>query len=480
MGMGTVSMANDEKKLHIAMFPWLAFGHMIPYLELAKLIASKGHRISFISTPRNIDRLPKLPPTLASLINFVKLPLPHVQNLPDNAEATSDVPLNLVPFLKTAYDALQDSMTRFLEDSRPDWLLYDFAPYWLPAIARNLSIPSAFFSIVTAAFLSIIGTKERMGERRSPDDYTVPPRWVPFPTTVSFRLFEILKVFDQGVTGVEGDVSDIYRVGEVLQGCDVVAVRGCVEFEPEWLSLLEDLNRKPVLPVGQLPPTAYDNEDDTDTWRWMKAWLDRQSKESVVYVAFGSEAKPSQAELTEIALGLEQSELPFFWVLRTRRGPADTEVIELPEGFEERTKERGVVCTSWAPQLKILAHDSVGGFLTHSGWSSVVESLQFERPLILLTFFSDQGINAKVLDEKKIGYLIPRNEEDGSFTRDSVAKSLRLVIVEEDGKAYKDKAKEMKELFGNRDSQDRYVNSFLGYLETHRQPQKVPPDRQGS
>ncbi|XP_059435390.1 UDP-glycosyltransferase 91A1-like [Corylus avellana] len=459
-------MASDEKKLHIAMFPWLAFGHMIPYLELAKLIASKGHRISFISTPRNVDRLPKLPPTLASLIDFVKLPLPHVEYLPDNAEATIDVPLNLVPFLKKAYDALQDSMTLFLEDSRPDWLLYDFAPYWLPAIARNLGIPSAFFSIFTAACLGFLGTKAQMGERKSPEDYTVPPPWAPFPTTVSFRLFEVLKIFDQGVTGVEEEVSDIYRFGEVLQGCDVVAVRSCMEFEPEWLSLLEDLNRKPVLPVGQLPTTAYDSEDDTDSWRWMKAWFDRQSKRSVVYVAFGSEAKPSQTELSEIALGLEQSELPFFWVLRTRKGPADTEVIELPEGFEERTKERGIVCTSWAPQLKILAHESVGGFLTHSGWSSVVESLQFERPLILLTFYADQGLNAKVLDEKKIGYLIPRNEQDGSFTWDSVAESLRLVTVEEEGKAYRDKAKEMKRLFGDRDSQNRYVDSFIDYLES--------------
>lgn len=84
-------MANDEKKLHIAMFPWLAFSHMIPYLELAKLIASKGHRISFASTPRNFDRLPKLPPSLASLVNFVKLTLPHVDNLPENAEATIDM-----------------------------------------------------------------------------------------------------------------------------------------------------------------------------------------------------------------------------------------------------------------------------------------------------------------------------------------------------------------------------------------------------
>ena len=112
-------------------------------------------------------------------------------------------------------------------------------------------------------------------------------------------------------------------------------------------------------------------------------------------------------------------------------------------------------------------HDSIGGFFTHSGWSSVVEALQFERALILLTFYADQGINAKVLEDKHIGYLIPRNEQDGSFTRDSVAKSLRLVIVEEEGKIYRDKAKEMKALFGDRTCQDRYLDSFLDYLISH-------------
>ena len=466
-----VSMPND-KKLHIALFPWLAFGHMIPYLELAKLIAQKGHRISFISTPRNIDRLPKLPPNLAPLIDLVKLPLPHVDNLPDNAEATNDVPLNKVPYLKKAYDALQDSMTQFLQDSKPDWVLYDFVPYWLPAIARKLGIPNAFFSIFIAAMLSYIGPKAYFSERKNPEDYALPPKWVPFPTTVAYRFFEVMKIFNGGITCEESNVTDFYRFVEVMDGCDIMVVRSCMELEPEWLQLQEDLHRKPVIPVGQLPTTVHDSRDnETETWLWMKEWLDKQAKSSVVYVAFGSEAKPTQEELTEIALGLEQSKEPFFWVLRTQCGTADTGLIELPEGFEERTKGQGVVCTSWAPQLKILAHDSVGGFLTHSGWSSVVEALQFERPLIILTFYADQGINAKLLEEKHIGYLIPRNEQDGSFTRDSVAKSLRLVIVEEEGKMYRDKAKEMKGLFGDKKSQDKYLDSFLDYLRTHRRLQ---------
>ncbi|KAJ6758927.1 UDP-GLYCOSYLTRANSFERASE 91A1-LIKE [Salix koriyanagi] len=219
--------------------------------------------------------------------------------------------------------------------------------------------------------------------------------------------------------------------------------------------------------------TEYDMGEENQTWRSMKDWLDKKKKGSVVYIAFGSEAKPSQVELTEIALGLELSGLPFIWVLRKHRGSVDTESIELPEGFEKRTRAQDLVCTCWAPQLKILAHDSVGGFLTHSGWSSVVGALQHARALILLTFLADQGINARVLEEKKMGYSIPRNEKSGYFTRDSVAESLRLVMEMEEGKVYRDKAKEMRPLFADKDQQDKYVEKLLDHLRSHGRIKKI-------
>ncbi|PON31444.1 UDP-glucuronosyl/UDP-glucosyltransferase [Parasponia andersonii] len=135
--------------------------------------------------------------------------------------------------------------------------------------------------------------------------------------------------------------------------------------------------------------------------------------------------------------------------------------------IRDRTRERGIVCTSWAPQLKILGHDSVGGFLTHSGWSSVVEALQFGVPLLLLALTNDQGLNAKLLEEKKIGYMVPRDENDGSFTRESVESSLKLVMEKEEGKVYRDKAKEMSPVFGDRGVQNKYVDEFLEYLKDH-------------
>ncbi|XP_027348086.1 UDP-glycosyltransferase 91A1-like [Abrus precatorius] len=427
------------------MFPWLAFGHIFPYLELAKLIAQRGHHVSFVSTPRNIQRLPKLPPNLAPLIKFVNLPLPMGDNLPENAEATIDVPYDVVPLLKQAYDGLQEPLTRFLESSKADWMFYDFAAFWAGSVASKMGAEQS--------------------SRKKLEDFTVPPPWVPFPTTVACHLFEITRSFE-GFSDNATGVSDTDRFAVSIQNCDFVVVRGCTKFEPEWFQVLENIYQKPVIPVGQLPSTGFDDGDKNDTWQCMKDWLDKQARGSVVYVAFGSEMKPNQEEVTEIALGLEKSKLPFLWVLRLQRGPWDPDVLQLPEGFEERTQGRGVVCTTWAPQLKILGHVAIGGFMTHAGCSSVVEAVQTEKPLILLTFLVDQGLNARVLEEKKMGYTVPRNERDGSFTSDTVADSVRLVMVDEEGRIYREKIKELKDSFMDKERQERYIDELLHYLGT--------------
>ncbi|XP_004253507.4 UDP-glycosyltransferase 91A1 [Solanum lycopersicum] len=466
-------MAKNSKMLHIGVFPWLAFGHMIPYLELSKLIAQKGHKISFISTPRNIDRLPKLSPNLTPFLNFVKLPMPYVENLPENAEATTDVTYEQVKYLKLAQDGLEESMAKFLEDSDLDFILFDFTSYWVPSIASKFNIRSGHFSIYIAAFLGFTGPVPGLNNdyeiRTTPEEYTVPPKWVPFETTVAFKLFEVLRIFEATMKGEEENIADITRYYKSVENCDFLFVRSCSELEPEWLKVLGDIHRKPVLPVGQLPTTPY--EDDStkiDAWIEIKLWLDKREKGKVIYVAFGSEAKSSQNELIELSLGLELSGLSFLWVLRTKRGESDDELVQLPEGFEDRMKGRGIVCTSWAPQLKILSHDSVGGFLTHSGWSSVVEAIQYEKPLVLLTFSADQGINARLLEEKKIAYSIPRDDCDGSFTRDSVAKSLNLVLIEKEGEIYREKVKQMKSLFCDKERQDNYVDNLLCYLQNYK------------
>ncbi|XP_050158197.1 UDP-glycosyltransferase 91C1-like [Malus sylvestris] len=109
--------------LHVVVFPWLAMGHLIPFFHLSTLIAQKGHTVSFVSTPRNLSRLPKIPSHLSSLVNLVSFPLPRLPNLPNDAESSTDVPFHKQQLLKTAFDMLQTPLTAFLESSRPDWVI---------------------------------------------------------------------------------------------------------------------------------------------------------------------------------------------------------------------------------------------------------------------------------------------------------------------------------------------------------------------
>ncbi|XP_024989592.1 UDP-glycosyltransferase 91D1-like [Cynara cardunculus var. scolymus] len=472
--MATTDSNGNSKQLHVVMFPWLAFGHIIPFLELSKFIAEKGHRVSFLSTTRNIQRLP---PShhLSQLITLVPLTLPPAHHLPQNAEATMDVRTHDIPHLKKAFDGLQHQLTTFLEVESPDWIIYDFAPYWLPSIAAGLGISRAFFSIINPWFLAFLGRSPEelingSDDRKTVEDFMAPPKWVPFPTKICYQKHEANWILDGSSSLNASGVSDTYRSGMIFQASDCMFIRYCYEFEPQWLTLFEDLHHLPVIPVGLMPPATATNVGDEkdDAWLTIKNWLDGQQKGQVVYVALGSEVMLTKTELGELALGLELSGLPFFWALRKPAGSTESETVELPEGFIERTRDRGMVWKKWVPQLEILSHVSVGGFLTHCGWGSIVEGLALGHPLIMLPFLVDQGLNARALVEKQVGMEVERNEEDGSFSKESVAKSVRLVVVEDKGKMYKEKSMELSRIFGNTKLQKKYTDDFVEYLEKHR------------
>ncbi|CAH2041480.1 unnamed protein product [Thlaspi arvense] len=113
--------------MHVVLLPWLAFGHMLPYLQLARFLAQGGDKVSFVSTHRNIQRLPKPPPHLSPFIDFVKLALPRVEEIPADAEATVDVRSEDIHYLEKAYDGLGPELGQFLRSYCADWILHDFA-----------------------------------------------------------------------------------------------------------------------------------------------------------------------------------------------------------------------------------------------------------------------------------------------------------------------------------------------------------------
>nr|UYR28579.1 xylosyltransferase [Solanum commersonii] len=183
-------------------------------------------------------------------------------------------------------------------------------------------------------------------------------------------------------------------------------------------------------------------------------FLDKQDVNSVIFVSFGSTTTLSQKQVNELALGLEQSNHKFIWVLRKGDNAEKLKEkdikIELPEGFEERVEGRGIM-VNWAPQLEILGHSSTGGFMSHCGWNSCIESISMGVPVATWPISYDQPFNAIFLTNLlKIGISVKswshRNEV---ITASTIEKSVKTLMGTIEGEEMRRRAVELSKQIKN-------------------------------
>lgn len=183
-------------------------------------------------------------------------------------------------------------------------------------------------------------------------------------------------------------------------------------------------------------------EDDADTAapadpHGCLAWLGRQPARGVAYVSFGTVACPRPDELRELAAGLEASAAPFLWSLREDSWP------HLPPGFLDRAAGTGSgLVVPWAPQVAVLRHPSVGAFVTHAGWASVLEGVSSGVPMACRPFFGDQRMNARsVAHVWGFGAAF-----EGAMTSAGVATAVEELLRGEEGARMRARAKELQAL----------------------------------
>ncbi|KAH7844565.1 hypothetical protein Vadar_029465 [Vaccinium darrowii] len=227
----------------------------------------------------------------------------------------------------------------------------------------------------------------------------------------------------------------------------------CRSIEGRYIDLIaqDQFNRdKLTWAIGPLNAGAdYDRSNSNIPKHKCLEWLDKQAPKSVLYVSFGTTTIMTDEEIKELAMGLEQSGQKFIWVLRDAdKGDifaGEENRKKLPEGFEERLKEVGMVVRDWAPQIEILGHPSTGGFMSHCGWSSCFESITMGVPIAAWPMHSDQPKNAFLVTEiLKVGLAVNTWEHrEETVSSSTIAKVVEKLIASKEGEEIKNRAEEL-------------------------------------
>jgi UDP:flavonoid glycosyltransferase YjiC (YdhE family) len=217
------------------------------------------------------------------------------------------------------------------------------------------------------------------------------------------------------------------------------------EFENEVLQEISAMfpriyNIGPLPLLGRHVPNSQVKSLSSSLWKEDSKclqWLDKWESKSVVYVNYGSITVMTEQHLKEFAWGLANSKHSFLWVVRPDVVMGDSAI--LPPEFVEEIKDRGLL-VSWCPQEQVLAHPSIGVFLTHCGWNSTLESICAGVPIICWPFFAEQQTNCRyAYTTWGIGM-----EVNHDVKRDEIEALVKEMMDGDKGKAMRQKAQEWK------------------------------------
>ncbi|PIA49078.1 hypothetical protein AQUCO_01300137v1 [Aquilegia coerulea] len=441
-------MEEIKQTPRIALLPSPGIGHLIPLTEFAKRLVFYHDFVVTFLIPTDGSPIKAQEAVLNSLpkssINYVLLPPVNFDDLSKDVKIETRIFLTISRSLLSLENALKVIMA----NSHVVALIVDSFGTDALDVAKELNLPSYLFFTSNAMTLSFLLELPKLDASYSGEyrDMTEPLK---LPGCVPLHGVDL-------VDPVQDRKDEAYALllhqSKRYKLPNGIIVNSCLDIEPGALMALQEKSpdRPPVYPVGPLIRTATSESDGSQCLEW----LDDQPRGSVLFVSFGSGGTLSSEQLTELALGLEMSEHRFLWVVRS---PSDTAVNAsyfsaqsakdpfdfLPSGFLERTNHIGLVVSSWAPQIRVLTHGSTGGFLSHCGWNSILESIVHGVPLIAWPLYAEQKMNAVMLHDMKVA-LRPQFDENGLIRRDEIAQVVKVLMEGEEGKEARSKTEDLK------------------------------------
>ncbi|KAL8263596.1 hypothetical protein R6Q59_021726 [Mikania micrantha] len=448
-------MANTVAEL--VFIPAPGVGHIMSTIEIARLFVNRDQRLSvtvLIIKPPGLISGSTVPTYFESLsknttmdrISFVELPQDEIPPRSDTKGPLASFDEFVNSHCKYVRSIVAH-MTRKPGSARVAGFVVDMFCTCMIDVANEFNVPTYVFYTSNAAFLGfkfhILTLCNDQNQDyviklgHSDSDIRVPTFVKPVPT----KVFPIVM---QSRESLDFVLSSARRLREVK----AIMVNSFMELETHAFESLSSNNTiPPVYPVGPIlnlegvSGTRKPSDDD------IIRWLDDQPSSSVVFLCFGSMGSFDKVQVKEIACALEQSGHRFVWSLRQPASDHKSHVtrdhedpgVVLPKRFLERTARTGKVI-GWAPQVAVLAHPAVGGFVSHCGWNSLLESVWFGVPVAVWPMYAEQQINAFEmvvelglaieikLDYKRDLLINPLMAETDTVTADNIEQGIRQVM----------------------------------------------------
>ncbi|XP_062194320.1 UDP-glycosyltransferase 73C1-like [Phragmites australis] len=393
--------------LHFLLVPLVAQGHIIPMVDLARLISGRGARVTVVTTPVNAarNRATIEGARNAGLdVELAEIPFPGPEfGLPEGMENIDLlVDKNLYLLFFQAIWKMEVPLEEYVRSlpRRPDCLIADSCNPWTAGVCNRHGIPRLVLHCPSAYFLLAVHnlTKHGVYDRVSDEMETFEVPDFPVRAVGNNATFRGFFQWPQ----VEKEQRDVLEAEATADGLLINTFR---DIEGVFVDCYAAAVGRKTWSIG--PTCASRMDADAKAGRGNRAdvdadlivsWLDAWPPASVMYISFGSIAHLPVKQLIELARGLEASKRPFVWAIKEAK--SNTDVQEwLAEGFEERVKDRGLLVRGWAPQVTILSHPAVGGFLTHCGWNATLEAITHGVPPLTWPYFADQFCSERLLVE---------------------------------------------------------------------------------
>ncbi|KAL6638992.1 hypothetical protein ACP70R_022722 [Stipagrostis hirtigluma subsp. patula] len=436
-GGGVHGGGRGRRLRRVLMFPLPLQGHINPMLHLAGVLHARGLAVTVLHTRFNAPDPARHPE-----LTFVAVP----DVVPAEVAASGDIGAVIHAMNAAAeadeWTAVRDVLASVLEDvdgQQPPaaCIVIDANLAAVPKAAAELGLPTLVLATSGAACSGCLLAYPMLHEK----GYLPPQESKLYMPVKELPPLRVRDLFYLSTSDHDGFRKSIAQATEALKKSSGLLINTSDALEtPELERLRQELEIPMVLAIGPLHK-LYSRSTGSgflDQDYSCIEWLDKQSPKSVLYVSFGSLACVDSNEFLEVAWGLANSGHPFLWVVRLGLVEG-LDYPDFPNGFEDAIGSRGKVIR-WAPQEEVLAHPAVGGFWTHNGWNSTLESISEGVPMICKPRFSDQMMNARYVEKRwGVGF-----ELEGELERSKIEKAIKKLMMEREGDEMRDRAKELK------------------------------------